>query len=74
MSQNKIKCKKWFKELQNELCKTIENIERDFSSKAKFKSYKWKKGEFRIINGDVIEKGGIAFSNVTGKFSKNFAH
>ena len=74
MSQNKTKCKKWFKELQNELCKTIENIERDFGSKAKFKSHKWKKGEFRIINGDVIEKGGIAFSNVTGKFPKHFAH
>ncbi len=43
MSQNKAKCKKWFKELQNELCKTIENIERDFGSKAKFKSHKWKK-------------------------------
>ena len=74
MSQNKTRCKKWFKELQNELCKTIENIERDFGSKAKFKSHKWKKGEFRIINGDVIEKGGIAFSNVTGKFPKHFAH
>ena len=74
MNQNKTKCKKWFKELQNELCKTIENIERDFGSKAKFKSHKWKKGEFRIINGDVIEKGGIAFSNVTGKFPKHFAH
>ena len=34
MNQNKTKCKKWFKELQNELCKTIENIERDFGSKA----------------------------------------
>ena len=30
--------------------------------------------EFRIINGKVIEKGGVAFSNVTrGKFSKEFA-
>ena len=30
------------------------------------------KGEFRIIKGNVIEKGVIAFSNVTGTFQKNF--
>ena len=49
MSQNKIKCKKWFKELQNELCKTIENIERDFSSKAKFKSTNGKRENLELL-------------------------
>jgi len=65
--------KEWFIKLQNEICSNIEQLEKDFGSKAKFKKNKWKHGEFRIIKGDVIEKGGVAFSNVVGKFSKEFA-
>ena len=37
------------------------------------KKTKWKHGEFRSIKGKVIEKGGVAFSNVVGKFPKRFA-
>ena len=41
--------------------------------KKKLKKNKWKYGEYRIIKGSVIEKGGVAFSNVIGKFPKDFA-
>ncbi len=65
--------KKWFIKLQNIICKNIELLEKEYGSNKKFKKNKWKYGEFRIIKGDVIEKGGIAFSNVVGKFPKEFA-
>ncbi len=65
--------KKWFIELQNIICKNIELLEKEYGSNKKFKKNKWKYGEFRIIKGEVIEKGGVAFSNVVGKFPKEFA-
>ena len=65
--------KKWFIKLQNIICKNIELLEKEYGSNKKFKKNKWKYGEFRIIKGDVIEKGGVAFSNVVGKFPKEFA-
>jgi len=65
--------KKWFKKLQNTICNNIEKLERKNGSNVKFKKNKWKHGEFRIIRGNIIEKGGVAFSNVRGKFPKHFA-
>ena len=65
--------RKWFSKLQNVICNSIEQLEKEFGSNAKFKKNKWKYGEFRIINGEVIEKGGVAFSNVIGKFPSKFA-
>ena len=65
--------KKWFKDLQNLICKNIEDLEKKYGSRKKFKKNRWKHGEFRIIEGEVIEKGGVAFSNVIGKFPKTFA-
>jgi coproporphyrinogen III oxidase len=65
--------KKWFIKLQNKICKNIEELEKEYGSNKKFKKNKWKHGEFRIIKGEVIEKGGVAFSNVIGKFPKEFA-
>ena len=65
--------KKWFIKLQNIICKNIELLEKEYGSNKKFKKNKWKYGEFRIIKGEVIEKGGVAFSNVVGKFPKEFA-
>ena len=64
--------KKWFFELQKLICKNIEKLEKKFGSNKKFKKNKWKHGEFRTIQGEVIEKGGVAFSNVIGKFPKEF--
>ena len=65
--------KKWFMKLQNTICDNVEQLEEEYGSNIKFKKNKWKYGEFRTIKGNVIEKGGIAFSNVTGKFDKKFA-
>jgi coproporphyrinogen III oxidase len=65
--------KEWFIKLQNIICKSIEQLEMDYGYNIKFKKNKWKHGEFRTINGKVFEKGGVAFSNVKGKFSKEFA-
>ena len=65
--------KKWFFELQKLICNNIEELEKVYGSNKKFKKNKWKYGEFRTIKGEVIEKGGVAFSNVVGKFSKEFA-
>ena len=64
--------KEWFIKLQNIICKNIEELEKEYGSNKKFKRNKWKYGEFRKIEGDVIEKGGVAFSNVVGKFPKGF--
>tara|TARA_Y100000590_G_scaffold1678_1_gene2134 strand:+ start:2364 stop:3173 length:810 start_codon:yes stop_codon:yes gene_type:complete len=65
--------KEWFIVLQNIICKTIEDIEKDCGSKIKFKKNKWKHGEYRTIEGKIIEKGGVAYSNVKGKLSKELA-
>ena len=67
-------CLQWFKDLQNLICNTVIDLEKEYDSRAKFKSNKWEKGEFRIIKGSVIEKGGVAFSNMTGTFPKGFAN
>ena len=72
-NNNKKICKDWFIELQNLICKAVLELEKEYGSTAKFKKNKWSKGEYRIIEGDVIEKGGVAFSNVVGKFPKDFA-
>ena len=74
----KIKTKKkltksWFLKLQNMICDSVEELERKHGSRIKFKKNKWKHGEYRTIKGKIIEKGGVAFSNVKGKFSKEFA-
>ncbi|MDP6681248.1 MAG: oxygen-dependent coproporphyrinogen oxidase [Pelagibacteraceae bacterium] len=65
--------KEWFVELQNLICDSVEQLEKEYGSNIKFKKNKWKHGEYRTIKGKVIEKGGVAFSNVTGKFPKEFA-
>ena len=65
--------KKWFIKLQKTICKNIEDLEKEYGSNKKFKKKKWKYGEFRKIEGDVIEKGGVAYSNVVGKFPKEYA-
>ena len=65
--------KDWFLRLQNIICDSIEQLERKHGSRIKFKKNKWKHGEFRTIKGKVIEKGGVAFSNVKGKFPQEFA-
>ena len=65
--------KYWFSILQDIICLEVENLEKEYGSNIKFKKKKWKYGELRTIRGKVIEKGGVTFSNVVGKFSKEFA-
>ena len=68
----------WFKILQDMICLEIEKIEKN---KAIFESRSWKRdkardeggGECRILtNGKVFDKVGVNFSEVYGKFSKEF--
>tara|TARA_B100001142_G_scaffold194455_1_gene193459 strand:- start:429 stop:1256 length:828 start_codon:yes stop_codon:yes gene_type:complete len=70
--------KNWFKVLQDTICFDIEEIEK---KKIKFVCKNWKRGkkknegggEYRILeNGKIFEKVGVNFSEVNGKFSKEF--
>ena len=70
--------KNWFKVLQDTICFDIEEIEKN---KRKFVCKDWLRnkkkdeggGEYRILeNGKIFEKVGVNFSEVNGKFSKEF--
>ena len=70
--------KNWFKILQDTLCNEIEEIE---NKKKIFISKAWQRnkhkdeggGQFRIFeNGKIFEKVGVNFSEVYGKFSREF--
>ncbi|MFY0685581.1 MAG: oxygen-dependent coproporphyrinogen oxidase [Cyclobacteriaceae bacterium] len=59
----------WFKTLQDKICTSLEQSD----GHGKFKEDKWERpggggGRSRVIeNGNVIEKGGVNFSAVSGK-------
>ncbi len=68
----------WFKTLQDSICHSISELEKN---KIKFKSITWKKnqkkdeggGEYRILkDGRIFDKVGVNFSKVYGKFPKHF--
>ena len=68
----------WFKTLQEVICQEIEELE---GKKNIFKIKNWERGknsnegggQFRILeNGKIFEKVGVNFSEVYGKFSKEF--
>ena len=70
--------KNWFKVLQDVICNEIEDIEHN---SIKFISKGWERnkkkdeggGEYRILeNGKIFDKAGVNFSEVYGKFSKEF--
>ena len=70
--------KNWFKTLQEVLCREIEEKE---GNKTKFKITNWNRsksndeggGQYRILeNGKIFDKVGVNFSEVYGKFSKEF--
>jgi coproporphyrinogen III oxidase len=72
----------WFSFLQNEICILFENLEKQKSKKIvkKFTKRKWEKknkGEgggvsYLMTNGQVFDKVGINFSEVSGYFKKEF--
>ncbi|MDF9794848.1 coproporphyrinogen III oxidase [Catalinimonas alkaloidigena] len=64
---NKEEITNWFMSLQDNICNQLEKADG-----GKFIEDRWKReggggGRTRIIQGDVIEKGGVAFSAVHGK-------
>ena len=68
----------WFKTLQNSICNTISDLEKN---KIKFQITTWKRnkkkneggGEYRILkNGKIFDKVGVNYSEVYGKFPKKF--
>jgi len=70
--------KNWFKIMQEVICQEIEDLE---AKKNLFKITNWERGkksnegggQFRILeNGKIFEKVGVNFSEVYGKFSKQF--
>ena len=68
----------WFKTLQEVLCKEIEELE-GRSNLFRCKNWeRWKKsseggGQSRLYeNGKIFDKVGVNFSEVYGKFSKQF--
>ncbi len=68
MEINKETITEWLKNLQNSICKALEEAD----GKSKFTEENWTReegggGRTRIINeGNVIEKGGVLFSAVNG--------
>ena len=78
--------KNWFLLLRDTICREFEKIEIDYGKANKekpnyFQKTMWKKsltkneggGTFCIIrNGLIFEKVGVNFSEVSGKFDKNF--
>ena len=70
--------KNWFISLQEIICSEIIKSEK---KNAKFKTKEWKRndskdeggGKSRVLeNGDIFDKVGVNFSEVYGKFSKEF--
>ena len=70
--------KNWFISLQEIICSEIIKIEK---KNAKFKTKEWRRndskdeggGKSRVLeNGDIFDKVGVNFSEVYGKFSKEF--
>ena len=70
--------KNWFISLQEIICNEIIKIEK---KNAKFKTKEWKRndskdeggGKSRVLeNGNIFDKVGVNFSEVYGKFSKEF--
>ena len=68
----------WFKSLQDLICEDIIKLEKN---KIKFKSTNWKRntnkeeggGEYKILkDGKIFDKVGVNFSEVYGKFPKQF--
>jgi len=62
----------WFKELQSEICNTIENLDGPMTEHISPTREGWEQSH-RTIYGNVFEKGTVNFSKVTGEFDSKFA-
>lgn len=68
----------WFTEIQNIICDELEKIEKEFGHAMKFIEQNWQHeqqggGQIRVIRSEIFEKGGVNVSQVSGKFSEEFA-
>ena len=63
---------KWFKDLQQQICDTIEQIDGPMTTHNSPTREGWIQSH-KTIYGDVFEKGTVNFSKVTGKFDPKFA-
>ena len=75
-----------FKNIRNEMCKTFQELEKQFSAEKKLKINKFKKniwyrdqhkneyggGESAVLKGNLFEKVGVNISTVSGKFQNDF--
>lgn len=68
---NKENIAAWFQQLQDDICKQLEDTD-----KGRFQEDIWERdggggGRTRILNGHIIEKGGVNFSAVYGETPAN---
>ena len=71
ISQEFSEAEEWFENLRDEIVSELEKIEKN-----KFPEVSWLAnedggGNRTMIKGKIIEKGGVNFSSVGGKFNKN---
>jgi len=66
------KSSEWFKELQYEICSTIEKLDGPMTEHYKPAKKGWEQSH-KTIYGDIFEKGTVNFSKVTGEFDPKFA-
>lgn len=73
----------WFKNLRDQICLAIEQIEKEYKDKSKppttFQRKQWQReggggGEMSIMkSGNIFEKAGVNISTVYGHFSEEFS-
>ena len=67
------------RDLQDEICRALEEVEREHGNGARFVEDSWERpggggGRSRVLaGGEVFEKAGVNFSEVRGAFSEKFA-
>ena len=62
----------WFKDLQSEICTTIEKLDGPMKTHVSPAREGWEQSH-KTIYGNVFEKGTVNFSKVTGEFDPKFA-
>ena len=84
---HKARSQEWFSQLRDEICQTLENLEKSIvgvnnSPPGHFKRESWKRanmdqeegggGTMATLRGRVFEKAGVNISTVYGQFSEDF--